>query len=206
MRKILMVLITMFCMTAFGIDFISDHPNFTGAIAIDSADFFAAADETVYYYLPLADTTIDTSYFGGIDTLVRVLYPWPSVFDQNSYEWISDSSNVEALHTYDRWAMEDWAFCFFITELNVAADLDSVSAHVQYQFPGAPAWTVPYTLFLNTNASPNLLTYYPLDMYDNWKLYKNARIRLIITSDSVRVQSWMVFRQMYYHENVPPGQ
>ena len=204
MKRILMVLMAMFCMTALGLNFISDHPNFTGALPIDSTDFFTS--DTVYFILPRADTTIDTNYFGNIDTLIRVLYPWPSVFDQNSQEWISDSLGVASIHTYDRWAMEDWAFCFFIEELNVAQDVDSVSAHVQYQFPGAPAWTVLYTLFTNIDANANLLTYYPLDLYDNWKLYKNARIRLIITSDSVRVRSWMVFRQMYYHENVPPGQ
>jgi len=209
-RIILFIAIAIFCvfaltMSVMGAKNIKLHRDYTLAVPI-SCDTFYTSD-TVYYYLPVTDTTIDTNMYGEVDTLIEEIYPWPSVYDQNSQEyWTTPPCSVGAPISYDRWAMEDWAFSFFIVELNVAADVDSVSGHVQYQFPGAPGWTVLYTLFIDTDASANILTYYPLDLYDNWKLYRNARIRLIVTSDSVAVSSWLVGRQIMIHELVDPGE
>ena len=181
---------------------IKAHRDYTLAIPVFADSFYTS--DTVYYYIPVADTFVDTNMYGEVDTMIELIYPWLSAYDQNSYEAVIDTG--EYYITFDRWAMEDWAFAFFIHEWNAAADVDSISGHVQYQFPGAPAWTVLYTLFTDTDASANLLTYYPLDLYDNWKLYRNARIRIVVTSDSVAVSGWLVGRQMFYHENVDPGE
>lgn len=207
-RKIFFLLVALFCvfalsMSLLGAKNIKLHRDYTLAIPISCDSFYTS--DTVYYYLPVVDTFIDTNMYGEVDTLIEEAYPWPSVYDQNSYEvYVGDTATTIA--SYDRWAMEDWAFSFFITELNVAADVDSVSGHVQYQFPGAPGWTVLYTLFTDTDAATTLMTCYPLDLYDNWKLYRNARIRLIVTSDSVAVSSWLVGRQILQHRHVDPGE
>lgn len=212
-RKIFFLSIAIFCifalsMSLLGAKNIKLYRDYTLAIPISCDSFYTS--DTVYYYLPVPmDTVFDTTAYGEVDTLIEYIYPWPSVYDQNSQEGIEsfDTGGVFISHmTYDRWAMEDWAFCFFIDELNAGADTDSVSGHVQYQFPGAPGWTVLYTLFTDVDASVNILTYYPLDLYDNWKLYRDARIRLIVTSDSVAVSSWFVGRQISQHRHVDPGE
>lgn len=204
MKRMLFFLLIAFTFSLFGITHVKAYRDYTVAVPIFADSFYTS--DTVYYYLPIADTLIGTNMYGEIDTSVVISeYPWPSVYDQHSYEvWIGDTATT--ISSYDRWAMEDWAFCFYITELNVAEDIDSITADVQYQFVNAPAWTVLYGLCTDTDVSANLLTYYPADLYDNWKLYKNARIRLIITSDSVAVSAWLVGRQILIHELVDPGE
>jgi len=215
-RKILFIAIAIFCvfalsMSLLGAKNIKLHRDYTLAVPLFSVwvDSNGGDVDTIYHLIPVIDTTYDTNFYGEVDTVGEERYPWPSVYDQNSQEGIEsfDTGGAFVSHmTFDRWAMEDWAFCFFIADSNVAEVTDSVSAYVQYQFPGAPGWTVPYTLFTDTDASANILTYYPLDLYDNWKLYRNARIMLIVTSDSVSVEAWIVGRQILYHRHVDPGE
>ncbi len=188
----------------FGVKYATDYRNYTLAVPIFDKSFYES--DTVYYTLPVADTTIDTNYYGEVDTVINEIYPWCSVYDQNSQEGLLDTTATGPTYlVYDRWAMEDWAFSFYIEELNKIEDTDSVSADIQYSHVPDVAWTIPYGLCTDVDASDNLMTYYPVDYFDNWKLYKYARIRLIITSDSVRVRGWLVGRQIEYHELVPPG-
>lgn len=195
-------------MFLLGLTWIDNPKNFTGAIKI--VDFTVDSlelDDSIYVYLPLAETTITANYFGDTDTSIKITYPWPSVFDQNSYEWISDSLGVASIHTYDRWAMEDWAFAFYIEDLNGAGvDVDSVTIDIQYSHIPATAWTIPYNLITNQDSDAYLHTFYPFDLFDNWKLYRHSRLNIVVVSDSVRIQGWLVFRQMYFHENVRPGE
>jgi len=201
MKKLLILLLIPILL--LGGTWVKDPKNFTGALAIVDHSF--SASDTIYVYLPKMDTVIDTTYFGDIDTIYEYQYPWPSVFDQHSYEvWVGDTAT--SIASYDRWAMEDWAFAFFIEELNVAEDTDSVTIDIQYSHVPAIAWTVPYNLTTDSDVSANLLTFYPMDLYDNWKLYRFSRLSIAALSDSVRVRGWLVHRQMYFHENVRPGE
>ena len=184
--------------------FAKAHRDYTLAIPIASDTHYTQADDTVFHIMPVVDTTIDTNMYGEVDTVLEVLYPWPSVYDQNSIEALTDTG--VAFLSFDRWAMEDWAIALMIYDLNVGVDTDSIDAHLQYQFEGAPSWTVPYRLVADADASTYLLTYYPLDLYDNWKLYRYARLRIIFGSDSVAVRSWLVGRSIKYHELVDPGE
>jgi hypothetical protein len=204
MRKLLILLFI--GLALFGVKHTKAVRDYTFALPIFSAyyDTNSAHFDTSYFYLPVTDTTIDTNMYGEIDTIIEEKYPYPAVFDQNSFEEMQDTGT--AYLTFDRWAMEDWAFSFFIADSSVGEETDSVNLHVQYQFPGAPGWTVLYTLATDADASANILTYYPLDLYDNWKLYRNARIRVVVESESVSVEGWLVGRQMLYHENVDPGE
>ena len=209
MRRILFFLLIAFTLSLFGVQYAKAHRDYTLAIPIASDTHYSQTNDTIFHIMPVVDTFVDTNMYGEVDTVLEVIYPWPSVYDQNSQEGIEsyDTGGVFISHmTFDRWAMEDWAMAFMITDLNVAADVDSVDLHLQYQFDNAPAWTVPYSLSTDQDASAFLLTFYPSDLYDNWKLYRYARLRLIFTSDSIAVSSWLVGRQMFYHENVDPGE
>ena len=202
MKKLLiLLLIPMFLL---GIPTIQSFKNYTGAIEIMDESFYTS--DTFYVYLPLCDTVLDSIklYFGEYDTIIKYKYPWPSVFDQHSYEEY-EGDTASTMVTYDRWAMEDWAFAFFIEDLSVAEEPDTINIDVQYTHVPAVAWTVPYNLTTGQDASAYLLTFYPFDLYDNWKLYRHSRLAVQIISDSVRVRGWLVHRQMYFHENVRPG-
>lgn len=217
MRRILLfILIAIFVTFAFsmnlsGVKNIKIYRDYTLAYEIftehKDTNRTGLTIDTFYYYLPVVDTTIDTNMYGEVDTTVEETYPWPSVYDQNSYEALADSADAGAVwHTYDRWAMEDWALAFFIADSSNAGLTHSITAYIQYQFPGAPAWTVRYNLFAGVDAQDSLLTYYPLDLYDNWKLYRNARIMVTVEEESVWVYGWLVGRQILRHRHVDPGE
>ena len=204
MKKLLiLLLIPMFL---FGIPVIQSYKNYTGALEIFDITIGDVVAETVHVQLPLADTVLDSVklYFGEYDTIIKYRYPWPSVFDQNSYEWISDSLGVASIHTYDRYAMEDWAFSFLITDIGGEAD-DSINIDIQYSHIPLTAWTILYNIGTDLVPATTLYTLYPFDLFDNWKLYRHSQLRIISETDSVTIQGWLVHRQMYFHENVRPG-
>lgn len=205
MRKLLILLLIVFAFTLIGAKNIKLPKGYTIAIPIASDTHYSQTDDTVFHMMPIPyDTTFDTNFYGEVDTMIEVHYPFPSVYDQNSYEEMQDTGT--AYMTFDRWAMEDWAIAAHVTDMNVAEDYDSVDLHLQYQFEGAPAWTVPYQLVSSQGASSYLLTFYPLDLYDNWKLYYYSRLRVIFVSDSVSVRTWLVGRKIKYHRHVDPGE
>jgi len=216
-RKIFFILVAIFVTFAFsmsllGVKSIKLHRDYTLAYPVFSVyyDTFpsGATAETLEYFFPVVDTTIDTNMYGEIDTLVEEVYPWPSVYDQNSYEaWLDTVDGGVTYLSLERWAMEDWALSFFIADSSNAGVTHDVTTFLQYQFPGAPAWTVRYGLFTNADAMDSLRTVYPFDLYDNWKLYRNAKLTVIIADyDSLLIQGWLVGRQIFQHRHVDPGE
>jgi len=184
MRKFICLMLVLFVIS-FSLFGIKDYKNYTLSDALFT-EILGAANDTFEYIIPHVDTTIDTTAY-GIDV-------WPSQFEPQSYEAIIQPvDSNDTYSTYDRWAMENWAFALLLTDAGGAAG-DSIGAEVQYSFDRTN-WTVPYTLTAATGTVGTLLTYYPLDTYDNWKLYRYARLRVFnLSIDSVTVDAHIVGR------------
>lgn len=205
MRKLKMFMVFLIPLMVLSADYVGGAKSYTGAIEIYNdtlGDGYGIADSIV---MPLVDTVIDTTYY-GVDTSVVILYPYPSVFDQNSMERLVDSADNDVWHSYDRWAMEDWAIAFYIEEESAAEAADSLFASLDYSHNNV-LWTVDYSLGRFEADGGDLLTAYPLDLYDNWKLYHHTRLILSCqAADTIAVSAWLVFRKTELHENVPAGE
>ena len=168
---------------------IKDLKNYTFADSVCKS-FHVAAYDTNEFIIPAVDTTYDTTAY-GIKTRISSSDIWPSLFEPQTVEALIDTGIFYI--TYDRWAMENWAFAFYLTDAGGDAN-DSIGAEVLYSFDRSH-WTVPYSLVSKTGTQNTLLTYYPLDLYDNWKLYRYCKLRIFSKSkDSSYVNVWMVGR------------
>jgi len=191
MRKFTCLILLLFVIS-FSLFGIKEYKNYTLSEALFT-EILGAAHDTFEYIIPHVDTTIDTTAY-GIDTNLTYSDIWPSQFEPQSQEAIIQPiDSNDTYSTYDRWAMENWAFALLLTDAGGAAG-DSIGAEVQYGFDGTN-WTVPYILTSATGTVGTLLTYYPLDTYDNWKLYRYARLRVFnLSIDSVTVDAYIVGR------------
>lgn len=168
---------------------IKDYKNYTFADSVCKS-FHIAANDTNEFIIAGVDTTYDTTAY-GIKMNIQYADIWPSMFEPQSIEALTDTG--VAYLSFDRWAMENWAFAFYFTDAGGNAN-DSIGAEILYSFDKT-RWTVPYNLVTKTGTKNTLLTYYPLDLYDNWKLYRYTKLRIFSYSkDSSYVNVWMVGR------------
>jgi hypothetical protein len=195
MKRIIALIFASFCLSlslmAVHVN-IKDLKNYTFADSVCKS-FHVAAYDTNEFIIPDVDTTYDTTAY-GIKTRITWSDIWPSLFEPQGIEAIIQSTDSNHTYSvYDRWGMENWAFAFYLTDAGGNAN-DSIAAEVLYSFDRT-RWTVPYTLTAKIGTKNTLLTYYPLDSYDNWKLYRYAKLRIwSYSKDSAYVNVWIVGR------------
>ena len=190
MRKFLIILMLITCFSLLGKEITRAYKSYTFADSLWNV-LLVADNDTAELIIPRADTTIDTTLYGKVDTIIEYSEIFPSLFEQQSIEEMGDTGT--AYLTFDRWAMENWAIAVYLADAGGEA-ADTVGIQLLYSFDRS-RWTVPYTLTSGATTLGTLLTYYPLDLYDNWKLYHWAKIRAYNkTNDSTRVKVWIVGR------------
>jgi hypothetical protein len=193
MRKFIIILMLIACFALPGKEIVHAYKSYTFADSLWTV-LLGADNDTAEIIIPRADTTIDTTLYGKIDTVIEYSEIFPSLFEQHSVEGIiqpTDSNHTYSV--YDRWAMENWALAFYLVDSG-GETADTVGAELLYSFDRS-RWTVPYTLTSGCTTLGTLMTYYPLDSYDNWKLYHWAKLRIYNkTNDSTQVKVWVVGR------------
>ena len=190
MRKFILILMLITCFALPGKEITRAYKSYTFADSLWNV-LLTTDNDTAELIIPRADTTIDTTLYGKIDTIIEYSEIFPSLFEQQSIEEMGDTG--AAYLTFDRWAMENWAFAVYLADAGGEA-ADTVGLQVLYSFDKT-RWTVPYTLTTGATTLGTMLTYYPLDLYDNWKLYHWAKLRAYNkTNDSTRVKVWIVGR------------
>jgi hypothetical protein len=195
MRKFILILMLITCFTLPGKEITRAYKSYTFADSLWSV-LLVADNDTAELIIPRADTTIDTNLYGKIDTIIEYSEIFPSLFEQQSVEGIIEIDSASAYTSYatfDRWAMENWAIAIYLADSGGEA-ADTVGLEILYSFDKT-RWTVPYTLTTGATTLGTMLTYYPLDLYDNWKLYHWAKLRAYNkTNDSTQAKVWIVGR------------
>jgi hypothetical protein len=193
MRKFITILMLITCFALPGKEITRAYKSYTFADSLWSI-LLGADHDTAELIIPRADTTIDTTIYGKVDTVIEYSEIFPSLFEQHSIEGIiQPTDTVVAYSTYDRWAMENWAIAVYLADAGGEAS-DTVGLEIMYSFDKT-RWTVPYTLTSGATNLGTMLTYYPLDLYDNWKLYHWAKLRAYNKiNDSTQVKVWIVGR------------
>lgn len=193
MRKFIIILMLIACFVLPGKEITRAYKSYTFSDSLWTV-LLGADNDTAEIIIPRADITIDTTLYGKVDTVIEYSEIFPSLFEQQSMEAIIQPTDSN--HTYsvfDRWAMENWAFAVFLADSG-GETADTVGMEVLYSFDRS-RWTVPYTLTTGATTLNTLLTYYPLDSYDNWKLYHWAKLRVFNkTNDSTQVKVFIVGR------------
>lgn len=190
MRKFILILMLIACFALPGKEITRAYKCYTFADSLWNI-LLTTDNDTAELIIPRADTTIDTNYYGKIDTIIEYSEIFPSLFEQQSMEEMQDTGT--AYLTFDRWAMENWALAVYLADAG-GETADTVGIQILYSFDRS-RWTVPYTLTSGCTTLGTLMTYYPLDLYDNWKLYHWAKLRVYNkTNDSTRVKVWIVGR------------
>lgn len=190
MRKFIIILMLIACFALPGKEITRAYKSYTFADSLWNI-LLTTDHDTAELIIPRADTTIDTTLYGKVDTVIEYSEIFPSLFEQQSIEEMQDTG--AAYLTFDRWAMENWAIAVYLADSG-GETADTVGMQLLYSFDRS-RWTVPYTLTSGATTLGTLLTYYPLDLYDNWKLYHWAKLRIYNkTNDSTQVNVWIVGR------------